>query len=117
VLAYDTQYAMVDRDDDIKIGMRTSAITLGRADVPFIMLCDGLFLGCWAWVLWPWVMRPIMGCVLVLAVAQVVWHGCLIAPRQRQGCFRAFGLNHYLGLTFFAGLLASQCLASVGVNL
>ena len=48
VLAYDTEYAMVDRDDDLKIGMKTSAITLGRADVPVMMLCYAAYLAIWA---------------------------------------------------------------------
>jgi 4-hydroxybenzoate polyprenyltransferase len=108
VLAYDTEYAMVDRDDDLRIGMRTSAITLGRWDVPAVLgfYVASLALVCWQaahniavrtsvfwWTGW------------LLALAQVVWHGWLIRDRSREGCFAAFRLNHWLGLTWFVGLV------------
>ena len=104
VLAYDTEYAMVDRDDDLKIGMKTSAITLGRWDVAAIMLFFVLCLGLTAWALapvqlgWPWVLG------LALAAAQVVWHFGLIRARERAGCFVAFSQSHWLGAALFAGV-------------
>ena len=105
VLAYDTEYAMVDRDDDLKIGMKTSAITLGRADVPAIAAFYGVWLAAWTALLWPLVQaRPwVWGLTLLVALAQVGWHVRLIADRSREGCFRAFRTNHWLGFTVFAG--------------
>jgi len=105
VLAYDTEYAMVDRDDDLKIGMKTSAITLGRADVPAIAAFYGVWLAAWTALLWPLVQaRPLVwGLTLLVALAQVGWHVRLIADRSREGCFRAFRANHWLGFTVFVG--------------
>ena len=97
VLAYDTEYAMVDRDDDLRIGMRTSAITLGRWDVRAVMAFYVLPLVLWRPLFW-W-----LG--VVLAGLQVLWHARLIRDRSREGCFRAFRLNHWLGGTLFLGLL------------
>ena len=104
VLAYDTEYAMVDRDDDLRIGMKTSAITLGRWDVAAIMGFYIVYLQGWAALLaeellgWAW---PV---ALAGATAQAVWHFFLIRDRSREGCFRAFRLNHWLGATVFAGV-------------
>lgn len=110
VIAYDTEYAMVDRDDDLHLGMRTSAITLGRWDVIAIVLCYVLFLVAWAALLadqnlgWPW------SVALALAMAQVVWHWWLIRDRVREPCFRAFTQNHWLGFTLFAGIVLGYAL-------
>ena len=104
VLAYDTEYAMVDRDDDLRIGMKTSAITLGRWDVAGVTAFYLLHLVLWAWLLWPEVGGPVFGLALVAALAQVVWHRGMIRDRTREGCFRAFRLNHWLGLTLFLGV-------------
>jgi 4-hydroxybenzoate polyprenyltransferase len=105
VLAYDTEYAMVDRDDDLKIGMKTSAITLGRWDVAAIMLFYALYLGTWAALLhgqglsgWWW-----LG--MAAAAAQAAWHYTLIRDRDRGGCFKAFRLNHWVGLAVFAAVV------------
>jgi 4-hydroxybenzoate polyprenyltransferase len=104
VLAYDTEYAMVDRDDDLNIGMKTSAITLGRWDVAAIMGFYGVYLAIWAALLeaaarshWFW-----LG--LLGAALQVGWHFALIRGRTREGCFKAFRLNHWLGFSVFAGI-------------
>jgi 4-hydroxybenzoate polyprenyltransferase len=106
-LAYDTEYAMVDRDDDLNIGMKTSAITLGRWDVAAIMGFYGAYLAIWAALLaaatrsnWFW-----LG--LLGAALQVVWHFALIRGRTREGCFKAFRLNHWLGFSVFAGIALS----------
>jgi 4-hydroxybenzoate polyprenyltransferase len=105
VLAYDTEYAMVDRDDDLRIGIKTSAITLGRIDVAAVMAFYAAFLGLWA-VLgaqlgygWPYFAG--------LAVAALIagWHYTLIRDRSREGCFRAFRLNHWLGFAVFVGVV------------
>jgi 4-hydroxybenzoate polyprenyltransferase len=105
VLAYDTEYAMVDRDDDLKIGMKTSAITLGRADVVSIVGFYLAFLAIWTAVLWDQLSRPVWLLTLALALAQVVWHWRLIKDRTREGCFKAFRLNHWLGFTVFVGVV------------
>ncbi|MFN4115751.1 MAG: 4-hydroxybenzoate octaprenyltransferase [Inhella sp.] len=106
VLAYDTEYAMVDRDDDLKIGIRTSAITLGRFDVTAVALFYLL-----AWLGWAWlgVQRFGLGAVyqlaLLVAAAQVLWHLWLIRSRSREACFKAFRLNHWLGASLFVGIV------------
>ena len=107
VLAYDTEYAMVDRDDDLLIGMKTSAITLGRWDVPVVMFCYGLYLLIWAVGPVAYGRNPLFGVALGAALLQVGWHYRLIRLRTRQGCFTAFRQNHWLGLTLFAGIVAS----------
>jgi 4-hydroxybenzoate polyprenyltransferase len=107
VLAYDTEYAMVDRDDDLKIGMKTSAITLGRFDVAAIMLSYGLYLTIWTLALWPQSLNAVYGAALFAATVQALWHGWLIRNRQREACFKAFRLNHWLGFTVFVGVALS----------
>jgi 4-hydroxybenzoate polyprenyltransferase len=110
VLAYDTAYAMVDRDDDLRVGMKTSAITLGRADVPFVMGCYAVFLAVWAVGLWPRLAPLPWVLALAAAGAQALWHFRLIRTRTREGCFRAFRVNHWLGLTVFLGVVAGYAL-------
>lgn len=105
VLAYDTEYAMVDRDDDLKIGMKTSAITLGDADVPAVTAFYLVFLSVWTAVLREQVNHVVWGAMLVVALAQVAWHWRLIKDRTRDGCFKAFRLNHWLGFTVFVGVV------------
>ena len=105
VLAYDTEYAMVDRDDDLRIGMKTSAITLGSWDVPGIMLFYLVFLGSWWWLLAEVPRSPWLWLAWGLALAQVAWHYTLIRRRSREGCFKAFRFNHWLGATVFAGVV------------
>jgi 4-hydroxybenzoate polyprenyltransferase len=114
VLAYDTEYAMVDRDDDLKIGMKTSAITLGRFDIAAVMLSYGLYL-----LIWTLALASLSGLALnwafalgvALAAVQAVWHGYLIRHRERAGCFKAFRLNHWLGFTVFAGIAVAYARA------
>ena len=108
VLAYDTEYAMVDRDDDLKVGIKTSAITLGRFDVIGVMLFYAAFLAVWAAaglhlkLGWPYFVG------LAAAVLIACWHFTLIRSRSREGCFRAFRLNHWLGFAVFAGVVISS---------
>jgi 4-hydroxybenzoate polyprenyltransferase len=104
VLAYDTEYAMVDRDDDLRIGMKTSAITLGRADVAVVMACYAAYLLVWTAVLASRIPAIALGAALLAACAQAAWHFTLIRGRSREGCFKAFRLNHWLGFTMFAGV-------------
>ena len=103
VLAYDTEYAMVDRDDDLKIGMKTSAITLGRFDVMGVMTFYAIHLVSWAAIgralgLGLWFMAGVP-----IAAAQALWHHRLIRQRERDGCFKAFRVNHWLGFALFVG--------------
>ena len=107
VLAYDTEYAMVDRDDDLRLGMKTSAITLGRFDLPVILLSYLIYIVVWDVALMPLVSGAMLYIAFSLAFAQVAWHYTLIRERSREGCFKAFRLNHWLGFTLFAGIAAS----------
>jgi 4-hydroxybenzoate polyprenyltransferase len=109
-IAYDTEYAMVDRDDDRKIGIRTSAILFGRHDVAAVMLCHGVFLAIMAGIGWSlklaWPYYAGLLCALALAAYQYT----LIRARDPQGCFRAFRLNHWLGFAVFTGVVAQHAL-------
>jgi 4-hydroxybenzoate polyprenyltransferase len=104
VMAYDTEYAMVDRDDDLRLGLRTSAIAFGRYDVFAVMLCYAIYLGGMTFVGHYWSAGPIYYAGLVVALACALWHFKLIRKRDRDGCFRAFLHNHWLGLAVFAGI-------------
>jgi 4-hydroxybenzoate polyprenyltransferase len=108
--AYDTEYAMVDRDDDLKIGIRSSAITLGRYDVAAVMVSYVAMVALLAWIGvalelgWPYhaglaIAGMMMGC-----------HYGLIRGRSREGCFRAFRHNNWIGLAIFAGIVAAYSL-------
>ncbi len=105
--AYDTEYAMVDRADDAKLGIRTSALTLGRWDVAGVMVSYALMLallglvGVLRELAWPYYLG------LVLAAAMMVYHWTLIRDRSREGCFRAFRHNNWVGAAVFAGIAAS----------
>ena len=110
VLAYDTEYAMVDRDDDLRIGIKTSAITLGRRDVLVVMLCYLGFISIWTLTLGRYVASQLFYLAMFLTLVQVAWHFTLIRARTRDGCFKAFRLNHWLGFTVFAGIAAGYFL-------
>lgn len=109
-LAYDTEYAMVDRDDDIAIGIRTSALTFGRFDVAAVMLCYagtlliyaavGSHLH-WRWPFWAG---------LAGACACALYHYRLIRHRERAACFAAFRHNNWLGGILFAGIALQYAL-------
>ena len=106
VLAYDTEYAMVDRDDDLKIGMKTSAITLGQWDVAAVMFFYVAFVGVWGVVL-DAPDKPLLMAGLAVATLQAAWHFWLIKDRTRDGCFKAFRLNHWVGFAAFVGVALS----------
>jgi len=106
VLAYDTEYAMVDRDDDLKIGMKTSAITLGQWDVAAVMFSYVAFLVVWGVVL-DASDKPLLLAGLAAAALQAAWHFWLIKDRTRDGCFKAFRLNHWVGFAAFVGVVLS----------
>jgi 4-hydroxybenzoate polyprenyltransferase len=107
VLAYDTEYAMVDRDDDLRIGMKTSAITLGRWDVLAIMGFYAAYLVMWALLSKADEQGELFWLAMLVSVGQVVWHYFLIRHRSREGCFKAFRLNHWLGFSVFVAVLLS----------
>ncbi len=111
VIAYDTEYAMVDRDDDLKIGMKTSAITLGRFDVAAVLASYLVYLSIWAVALMDIAQPAIYLIAIGVALGQALWHVWLIRGRGRDACFRAFRLNHWLGFTVFAGIVLSYALA------
>ncbi len=108
VVAYDTEYAMVDREDDAKLAMRTSALTFGRLDVPAIAFCYAIFLGGMVWIgFWvkygPWYFAG-----LGVAALFAGYHLWLIRGREPDACFRAFLSNHWLGFAVFAGVVADH---------
>ena len=103
-LAYDTEYAMVDRDDDIKIGIRTSAITFGRYDVAAVMLCYAMALSLVAVAGWESGLRGWFAAGLLAALACAAYHWHLIRRRDRMRCFAAFRHNNWLGAAVFAGV-------------
>jgi len=110
VLAYDTEYAMVDRDDDLKIGMKTSAITLGRFDVTAVMGFYAIAIVLQIVALWNVGLGWPFWLAMAAAAGQALWHWRLIRDRSRDGCFEAFRLNHWLGATVFAGVVLGYLL-------
>jgi 4-hydroxybenzoate polyprenyltransferase len=97
---------MVDRDDDLRIGMKTSAITFGRLDVPIVMASYAIFLATWAAAGVGQSLGAIFFAAVAIAAAQALWHWRLIHERTREGCFKAFRLNHWLGFTVAVGVAA-----------
>jgi 4-hydroxybenzoate polyprenyltransferase len=104
-LAYDTEYAMVDRDDDIKIGIRTSAITFGRFDVIAVMFCYAASLSLITWVGWQAGMRLGFFIGILIATGVALYHWTLIRHRDRMQCFTAFRHNNWLGAAVFLGFV------------
>lgn len=103
-VAYDTEYAMVDREDDLKIGMKTSAITFGRFDVAAVMFCYAVTLLLLLIIGWQFGLRAWFVGGLLLAAACAAYHYKLIRHRERKGCFTAFRHNNWLGAAIFAGV-------------
>lgn len=109
--AYDTEYAMVDRDDDAKLGVRSSALTLGHWDVLAVMASYGLmlvlltFVGVSGGLGWPY------HAGLAVAGCMMLYHGWLIRGRTREGCFRAFRHNNWVGAAIFAGIVGNFAIA------
>jgi 4-hydroxybenzoate polyprenyltransferase len=109
-VAYDTEYAMVDRDDDLKIGMRTSAITFGRFDVAAVMLCYGAALAIDLVCGWQLGLRWWFVGGVVAAAGIALYHYTLIRERDRMRCFAAFRHNNWLGAALFAGVALDYAL-------
>ena len=105
-VAYDTEYAMVDRDDDLKIGIKSSAITFGRFDVAAIMLCYSFTLLLLVLVGILAELSVYYSAGLLMAAAVAIYHYVLIRSRNKQNCFKAFLGNNWFGFFVFAGVLA-----------
>ena len=105
-IAYDTEYAMVDREDDVRIGIKTSALTLGRYDVLGVMICYGAMLAVLAGIGLHRGLGPSYYLGLAGAAGLAAYHYRLIRRRDRAGCFKAFNHNNWVGASIFAGLLA-----------
>lgn len=103
VIAYDTEYAMVDRDDDLRLGIRSSAISFGRFDVAAVMACYGGFISLWLYVAHAIHARWPLYASCAIAAALALYHFTLIRTRSRDGCLRAFRHNNWIGLVLFAG--------------
>ncbi|WP_026075558.1 4-hydroxybenzoate octaprenyltransferase [Noviherbaspirillum massiliense] len=103
-VAYDTEYAMVDRDDDLKIGIKTSAITFGQFDVLAVMFCYAVTFALVFLVGWQYGLRLWFIAGLLVAAACAAYHYTLIRERDRAGCFTAFLHNNWLGAAIFAGV-------------
>lgn len=104
-VAYDTAYAMVDRDDDLRLGMKTSAITFGRFDVAAIMLCYVIALALFWLAGWHLGLRLWFSLGMAGAAAIALYHYTLIRGRERAPCFKAFLHNNWLGACIFAGVV------------
>ncbi len=110
VVAYDTEYAMADRADDLKLGLRSSAITFGRGDVLAVAVCYGLYLsGMVGAGLWRH-LGMAYWLALVLAAVCAAYHLWLIRTRDPACCFAAFRHNHWLGMAIFVGIVADYAL-------
>jgi len=109
-VAYDTEYAMVDRDDDLKIGIKTSAITFGRFDVAAVMLCYMLTFAIVFLVGWQYGLRAWFAAGMLVAAGCAVYHYRLIRERDRMRCFTAFLHNNWLGAAVFAGIALDYAL-------
>lgn len=109
-LAYDTEYAMVDRDDDIRIGIKTSALTFGRYDVAIVMLCYAVCLLTVLAIGWQAGLRTWFIAGWLVAVGCAVYHYQLIRGRDRMRCFAAFLHNNWLGAALFAGVALDYAL-------
>ncbi|HQU99337.1 MAG TPA: 4-hydroxybenzoate octaprenyltransferase [Nitrosomonas sp.] len=104
VIAYDTAYAMVDKPDDLKIGINTSAITFGRFDVLGVMLCHACFIALMMVVGWLQQMNLVYYAGLLIAVGLMVYQYRLIRHRDRALCFKAFLHNNWVGMVIFMGI-------------
>jgi 4-hydroxybenzoate polyprenyltransferase len=105
VVAYDTEYAMVDRADDLHLGLHTSAIAFGRFDVGVVTLCYAIYLGGMTVVGMRLALGPLYYAGLAAAFGCAGFHWTLIRRRDRASCFRAFLHNHWFGLGVFAGIV------------
>jgi 4-hydroxybenzoate polyprenyltransferase len=103
-IAYDTEYAMVDRDDDLRIGIKTSAITFGKYDILAVMLSYGATLSILAGVGFKLGLGWVYYAGLVAAAGIAAYHYTLIRQRERAQCFKAFLHNNWFGAAVFGGI-------------
>lgn len=103
-VAYDTEYAMVDRDDDLKIGIKTSAITFGRFDVAAVMLCYAATLAIIGWIGYTLNLGVVFYAGLIVSACIMGVHYTWIRGRERMPCFKAFLHNNWVGAAVFAGI-------------
>jgi len=106
-IAYDTEYALVDREDDVKVGIRTSALTFGRFDVFAIMMCHGLFLLTMLWVGRLFRLGWHFDVGIAAAAVLIAFQYGMVRDRKPADCFRAFKQNNWVGAVIFAGIFAS----------
>ncbi|MFN4148257.1 MAG: 4-hydroxybenzoate octaprenyltransferase [Rhodocyclaceae bacterium] len=110
-IAYDTEYALVDIEDDKKIGIKTSALTFGRFAIMAIMLCYALALSILGFVGWQLHFHWPYFAGLGVAAAIALYHYTLIKGRERMRCFKAFLHNNWFGATIFAGIALDYWIA------
>ena len=110
-VAYDTEYAMVDREDDLKIGIKTSAITFGRFDVAAVMACYGITLSILGGIGYTLQLGVAFYLGLVVAAVIMGLHFTWIRRRERMACFKAFLHNNYVGAAIFAGIVADYLIS------
>ena len=115
-VAYDTEYAMVDREDDLKIGIRTAAITFGSYDVAAIMLCYAAMLAILLFIGMQYRFGLYYHAGLALAAGIMAYHYSLIRGRSREGCFKAFLHNNWVGAAVFAGIAMQFAFDSPGTG-
>lgn len=106
-IAYDTEYALVDKEDDLKIGIKTSAITFGRFDIAAVMACYAAFIGIMAMVGVQLNFGVPYFAALLVAAAIAIYHYTLIKQRNRALCFKAFLHNNWLGAAVLTGVIVS----------
>lgn len=111
-IAYDTEYAMVDRDDDIHLGIHSSALLFGQYDVTAIMICYGIALALLGWIGRMMGLGWIFDAGLAVAAGIALYHYRLIKERNREACFTAFLHNNYFGAAIFCGILFDYLLTS-----
>lgn len=104
-VAYDTAYAIVDRDDDIKVGIRTSAITFGSYDVLAIMLCYAAMLAIYAWIGYALNLGAVFWLLWSVAAAIAAWYHTKLRTREKALCFAVFLHNKWFGGTLFLGVV------------
>ena len=112
-VAYDTEYAMVDRDDDVKLGVRTSAILFGRHDVAMVMTFHSLFVLTLAAAGWADGRGMYFFVGLFITAVLAAWQYRWIRTRSREGCFRAFRHNNWVGGVVFAGIVADYAMPGI----
>ncbi len=113
-VAYDTEYAMVDRNDDLKIGIKTSAITFGRFDVAAVMACYAATLAIIGWIGWTLSLGIAFYAGLTVAAGIMGVHYTWIRGRERMPCFKAFLHNNWVGAAIFIGIVVDFLITNRG---